>query len=406
MPEPIFSPEQLAQIKAYAEPKYTAHLIELVVSLAFDVVLLAWLVRPMYRLSERIAAWCAPRLEWARQAPVARGLVRLPGVLWGSDGAGVALAFLGVTSLVSKAVDVPYTFYLGYFHEKAFGLSKESFGRFVWDDVKSLVLGSLMMACLTFGLLGLVRRLKYWWAIVGPIFGAVLLFSAAIDPYRSQVYVDSHPLEDGPLRTGITELMAKAHVPFGDIRVEETSKKSVKPDAYFAGQGPTRTIVLYDSLIAALTTEEVLAAVAHEAGHADESRWAAWALSAASLMALMVLIELLLRLTARRGWWGVKERADVRALPLVFVVYTLLLHFAYPISLVRQRHAELAADQYALNLTQNPAAFRSMLGKVARIAMMDPDPPRWHVVLHMGHPPLDERVAAIDAWKTPEAGRP
>jgi len=408
LPEPIFTEAQLANIKAYAEPRYVSSLIQTGCDFAFDVVLLAVLVRPMYRWSVKLAAAASARLGWAAKVPVLRVLAKTPRLLWGADGAGTALAFIAISSIVQKALDLPFAIYFGFFHEKAFGLSTESFARFLYDDVKITAAGVFAGTCLTFGVLGWARRQRSWWLIAGPVFGGVLLLSAAIDPYRSQVIVDSHSLEAGPLRDGITALMAKAQLPFGDIRVEETSKKSVKPDAYFAGQGPTRTIVLYDSLISALTTEELLAAVAHEAGHADEPKWRAWLGSALALFALMALFEWLMRVTAKRQWWGVTERADVRVLPLVFTVYALVLFTFYPLSLYRHRSDELAADRYALKLTQKPAPFRAMLIKVARIALIDPEPPRWWVMTHMSHPPLSERLAAVDAWspETPRAGEP
>ncbi|MFT3842454.1 MAG: M48 family metalloprotease [Myxococcaceae bacterium] len=408
MADPAFTAEQLAHIKAYAEPRYFGSLIQQGCDFAFDVLLLAVLVRPMYSGSVKLAAAVGGRLGWAANVPVLRVLVKMPRLLWGGDGAGAALAFIAISAVVQKLMDLPLQIYIGFFHEKAFGLSTESFGRFLYDDVKMTLLGIAAGGCLTFGVLGWARRMKNWWLLAGPIFGGLLLLGAALDPYRSQVIVDSHSLEAGPLRDGITALMTKAELPFGDIRVEETSKKSVKPDAYFAGQGPTRTIVLYDSLIAALTTEELLAAVAHEAGHAGESRWRAWLGSAVALFLFMALIEWLMRLTARRHWWGVTERADLRVLPLVMTVFAIVTFAFYPLSLHRHRSDELAADRYALTLTGKPAPFRQMLIKVARIALIDPEPPRWWVVMHMSHPPLGERLAAVDAWtpETPRAGEP
>jgi Zn-dependent protease with chaperone function len=85
-----------------------------------------------------------------------------------------------------------------------------------------------------------------------------------------------------------------------------------------------------------------------------------------------------------------------------------MLSLFFPLSLYRHRSDELAADRYALALTQKPEAFRGMLIKIARIGLVDPEPPRWWVLTHSSHPPLLERLAAIDAWsaETPRAGEP
>ncbi len=338
--------------------------------------------------------------------PGLRVLVRLPGLLWGGEGAGAALLFIVLSSLLGAAREVPKNIWLGYFHEKAFGMLKETFAQFAWDETKGTAIWVAAMALCFLGILGLARRSRWWWLWVGVPLALALLGSAALDPYRSKVYFKSHPLEDGELRQGITRLMEKAQIPFGDIRVDETGAKTAKLNAYFAGQGPTRTIVLWDSLIEKLTPREVMAAVAHEAGHADESRWGPWAMSAVVLVLFLAMVELLLRLTARRGWWGVTERADARAIPLIFFVYSLALFFYQPVSLARQREAELKADRFGLELTQDPEAFRSMLVKVGQASMIDPDPPRWVVLMASSHPPLSERVARVEAWKTPKAGRP
>ena len=61
----------------------------------------------------------------------------------------------------------------------------------------------------------------------------------------------------------------------------------------------------------------------------------------------------------------------------------------------REGERERAADRYALELTQDPAAFRRMLVKAARVNKMDPEPPRWAVLKGYSHPPLGERLAAI-----------
>jgi STE24 endopeptidase len=216
--------------------------------------------------------------------------------------------------------------------------------------------------------------------------------SAALDPYRSRLYVEQKPLPDGPLRARILSLVKQADVEVADVLVDETLSRTVRLQAYFAGAGPTRTIVLNDALLKNLTDDEILAAVAHESGHVHEPRWPARVLSTVSLFAFLGLVEWLFRRSAKRGWFGITERADIRTLPLILLVFDLSMSAAGPVSGWVSRRREWAADRYAMELTKDPQAFASMLVKAAQVNKMDPEPPRWLVLKGMSHPPIGERV--------------
>ena len=112
----------------------------------------------------------------------------------------------------------------------------------------------------------------------------------------------------------------------------KTLNKTVRVQAYFAGKGPTRTIVLNDALLKELTTPEILAVVGHEAGHVHERRWLGQLGSTLGLLAFLYVIELIFRVVARRQWWGVTTRADVRTLPLIFIVFWFATTVIAPVS--------------------------------------------------------------------------
>ncbi|MHB8878791.1 MAG: M48 family metalloprotease, partial [Myxococcaceae bacterium] len=307
--------------------------------------------------------------------------------------------------LLVAAVFLPLDIYFDYFHEHRFGLSRYTPLSFAGDQLKATVVAIIPTVALAFGLFGLARRLKRWWLVLGATAAVALLASAALDPYRAQVFFKHRPLEAGALRDKITALMRQARVDFSDVVVEDSSRATVKVQAYFAGQGPTRTIVLNDSLLAGLTPEEILGAVAHEAAHTLEPRWPGRIASSLALFAFLFLVDRLLRLTASRGWLGLTRFADIRTLPLVTLLFYLASGIAKPISSAFSRERERQADLYALRLTHDPTAFRGMLVKAARINKMDPSPPAWVVVMGTSHPPIADRIAAVDRgdWKK-EAG--
>ena len=405
MNEEIFTPAQSAEIAAYHFPHYLWDAVGHVVNIGVFMVILFWLLGPMYRLAERSAAALDARFGgFLRRAPVTRVAFSALDRLWGERGWGAAVLFTIYDYLLVAIIFLPLETYFGYFLEHRFGLSRYTPVTYAIDHIKVTVTALVPMVALAFGLFGLARRLKLWWLVLGVATAGVLLGSAMLDPYRAQVYFKQRPLEAGVLREKITALMTRAGVDFRDVLVEENSVATVKVQAYFAGQGPTRTIVLNDSLLAVMTDGEVLGAVAHEAAHTREPRWLGRIGSALALMAFLFAVDRVLRVAASRHWLGTTRFADIRTLPLMTLLFYLASGAAKPVSAAFSRERERQADLYALRLTQDPATFRGMLVKVARNNKIDPSPPRWVVVLGLSHPPISDRIAAVDRGDWKEAG--
>jgi STE24 endopeptidase len=394
----IFTASELAEVRAYRDPLYVAGVVDQVTSVLLAVICLRYVIARLYR-------WCAASAE-----RIERRLAALPfpraGLdrIWSGPGWGSAILFAVVLLGINCTVFLPSTFYFDFVHEHRFGLSNETLGAFCWDYAKGFLIQAIALGALAFGMVGLARRLPRWWLIIGLVAAGGLTISAAIDPYRAQVFVDQEPLAPGELRQQIIALLQRAKVDFKEILVEKTLAKGARVQAYFAGQGPTRTIVVNDALLKEFTTAQILAAVAHEAGHVHESRWAGRLGAVFALLGFLFAIEQLFRLSARRRWWGIAHRADVRAIPLILFVFFLCQLVANPISGAVGRNRELAADRYALSLTRDPETFRSMLMKAARVNKMDPDPPDWVVLRGWSHPPIRQRIEAIKGWQQTEGG--
>jgi STE24 endopeptidase len=392
----IYTPAELVEIRHYVDPIYFAGAIHELLIIAFWVICLRFLVRPYYAWAVRTADRLAARFPKVKTPVLDR--------VWRGPGWGAALLFTLAIVVTCNLIWEPAAFYFGFIRETAYAMTQISLGRFLWDYVKGQIGGLLPVVAVAFGMFSLARRVKPWWQIIGAVGAVGLIASAAIDPYRAQVYVDQEPLPAGELRDAISALMRKANIDFRDVVLEKTLTKSVRVQAYFAGKGPTRTIVVNDALLKNLSTDEIVAAVGHEAGHVSESRWGGQLASTLALWLFMYVIEQLFRITARRQWWGITERADIRALPLILAVFGLCNLAISPFSAALQREREREADQYGLRLTQNADAFAGMLTKAARVNKMDPDPPRWTVLKSWSHPPIRERLEAVEEWKRAGGG--
>lgn len=403
MTDAIYSPQELVEIRSYCDPLYVTGAIHELLGIVFWVVCLRFLVVLLYGWSASTAGKIESRFPRVRTLPVVRALPAVLDRVWGGSGWGSALLF----TMALAACDLiwaPSNFYFSFVREHAFGLSNESLGRYVWDYAKGFLIGLGLLATVTFGMFPLARRLPRWWLIMGCVGAFALAFSAALDPYRAQIFFDQTPLPAGEVRDAVTALMRKAKIDFKDVLLEKTLVSSVRVQAYFAGKGPTRTIVVNDALLKNFSTDEVVAAIAHEAGHVHESRWAGQLASTLALLLFLFVIEQLFRLVARRRWWGVTERADIRTFPLILAVFALCNLVISPLSAAFQREREREADLYGLQLTQDADAFRRMLIKAARVNKMDPDPPRWCVLKAWSHPPIRERLDAVAHWKKTDDG--
>ena len=393
--EPLFTPEQLAEIHAYHLPHYIRAAVNPFARLAMLALQLGVLVRPFHRWATTAAAGLEHRLGFLRTAPVSRAFFRAMDRLWGEPGWGAAVLFALGTDLFVRLVYMPADIYFTYTLEHRHGMSNYTPGSYAWDLLKEYVVGALSIAALVIGLYGLARRVRRWWVVLGVPVALLMLVASALDPYRGRLYYEQKPLPEGPLRTQVTAMMDKAGIAFADILVSETSVASRRVQAYFAGQGPTRTIVINDVLLKEFSEDEVLAAVAHEAGHVHESKWPGRIASSLALLALLFAMDRTLRLAASRGWFGTTRFGDIRTLPLLSLLLFVVMLLGNPVSAAFSREREREADRYALRLTGDVEAFRRMLVKAARVNKMDPEPPRWLVLKGMSHPPIGERLAAL-----------
>jgi STE24 endopeptidase len=395
--EQIFTAEELARIDAYHFPRYVWSALSPVLYLLV-LGLMSWRVAaPLYRLAQAASTRLAQRLAFMRRLPVLRAGPALLEKLWGGPGWAAALLFAVMQIGLLVVLWFPADVYFGYVREHRFGLSNYTAESFATDYAKSLALTLVATSFLALGVFGLARRLRYWWLVLGVIAGGLLLVSTAIDPYRSRLLFTQHSLEPGTLRSRIEGLMQEAKIEVGDILVEKTSRASIRVQAYFAGQGRTRSIVLNDTILEAMTEDELLAAIAHEAGHVHQPNWYKHLGSAFALLGFLYVVHRIFRRAQQSSWFGDADYADIRTLPGLMLAFYLLTTLARPVSGYFSREREHEADRFAVTLLGQSESFRGMLIKAAKLNLMDPDPPRWTIWRGASHPSIRERLEATHA---------
>ncbi|MET7946688.1 M48 family metalloprotease [Micromonospora sp. NPDC005324] len=338
--------------------------------------------------------------------PLGSRLVELVGRPFGGHWAAQAVLGGLAVVLVADLVTLPFAAWRQSVLTR-YGLSTNGWSGWAVDLLKSYAVSAVIGAVALFGFYAVIRLAPRWWWAFGAAGAAVLvvLLSFVLPVLVEPVFNRFTPMEQGPLRTELMSMAARDGVPVRDVLVADASRRTRAVNAYVSGLGPTRRVVVYDTLLREATPAEVTAVVAHELGHAKDSDVAAGTLTGALGAAAAVVALYLL------GSWGpllrlagVDSVAQPRAFPLLVALVTVAGLVAAPVQALMSRRVEARADAHALALTTDPESFESMQRRLGSVNLGDPDPPRWEYLYSASHPSTVERMAAARAYAR-EVGR-
>ncbi|BCB83975.1 M48 family metallopeptidase [Phytohabitans suffuscus] len=332
--------------------------------------------------------------------PLGSRLVELAGRPFGDH--WVARAVLGGLAivLVAEIVTLPLAAWRHTIMVR-YGLSTQTWAGWAVDVLKSYAVSAVIAAIALLGFYTVTRLAPRWWWAFGAAGAAalVVLLSFVLPVLVEPVFNKFTPMEPGPLRTELVGLAQRDGVPVKDVLVADASRRTRAVNAYVSGLGPTRRIVVYDTLLREAPPEEVASVVAHELGHAkDRDVFTGTLLGALGAAAAVVALYLL------GGWgWllrtaGVDSMGEPRALALMIAVVSVAGIVAAPAQSLVSRRVEARADAHALELTRDPGTFESMQRRLSTVNLGDPDPPRWEYLYSASHPSTVERMAAARAF--------
>ena len=307
-------------------------------------------------------------------------------------------------SLISWLASLPLSFFSGHIIEKRYGLSNQPAAGWAIDTLKAKALSTPVELGIIEGIYATIRRWpRTWWLIcAGAVIPLTTLFAQLFPVLILPRFNKYEPLEDEALAERLRTLTDRAGVPVADVLQMDMSRRTSKANAFFAGIGRTKRIVLADTMLAEFTPEEIEGVVAHEAAHqVHKDIWRGIALSALFTLVSAWLVDLIARRVLRLApsLTGTSDLANPRSLPVIGLVMTLTGLFLTPIQLAWSRAIERKADRYAIALTNNPASYAAAMTKLAETNLADPNPPRPITILLHSHPPLAERIAtAEDAY--------
>jgi STE24 endopeptidase len=332
--------------------------------------------------------------------PLGARLVTLAGRPFG--GHWIAQAVLGglLVVLVVEVITLPLAAWRHVVVVR-YGISTQTWGAWAVDVAKSFAVGAVIGAVALLGFYTVTRLAPRWWWAFGAAGAAalVVLLSFVLPVIVEPIFNKFTPMAAGPLRTELISLAARDGVPVRDVLVADASRRTRAVNAYVSGFGPTRRIVVYDTMLTEATPEEVVSVTAHELGHAKRGDVVTGTIigalgAAAAVIALYLLGSLgwLLRLA------GTESMGEPRTIALLVALVTLAGLVGGPVQALVSRRIEARADAHALELTGDPATFEAMQRRLGTVNLSDPDPPAWEHIIFASHPSTVERMAAARAY--------
>ena len=322
------------------------------------------------------------------------GLVRRAGL--GAIATG--LLFAGLLVLLVEVLQIPCAVYRTFVIEARYGFNRTTPRTFVCDLLKGWALGALLGGLLLAAVLWLFEAQGrgawvYAWGVVSVV-QVLLLFVGPV--LILPLFNKFVPLAPGALREAIEGYARSQRFALQGVFTMDGSRRSTKSNAFFTGFGRFRRIVLFDTLIARHTVEELVAVLAHEMGHYRRRHVAK--LLALSVVSNGVLLFVLSRFINHRGLFDAfrMEHLSVYA-SLVFAgfLYTPLAVVTGMVANALSRRYEYAADAYVLHTGGRAEAFIAALKKLTADNLGNLTPHPLKVFLGYSHPPILERIHAI-----------
>ncbi|HEY9005981.1 MAG TPA: M48 family metallopeptidase [Ohtaekwangia sp.] len=309
----------------------------------------------------------------------------------------LALVFFGVIMIVSDILTLPFQWHRVFVIEEKYGFNKTTLKTFIADKLKGYILGGLIGGILLAVLIYLVETMGtdfwIWFALIACTF--VLLMNMFYASVILPLFNKLTPLQEGELKSAIEAFAKKVDFPLDNIFVIDGSKRSSKANAFFSGIGKKKKIVLYDTLIANHTTDELVAVLAHEVGHFKKKHivWS-YVLSVIQIVfMLFVLSQMIFNANLSIALGGSQQAIHLNLIAFA-ILFSPVSGITGLLMSMLSRKNEFEADAYAKQ-TYNGGALANALKKLSVDNLSDLYPHPLYVFFHYSHPPLLKRLEAI-----------
>ena len=317
-----------------------------------------------------------------------------------------ALIFFGLLALIGGIAGLPFELYDTFVLEKKYGFSTITWRLWITDLIKSLILSAIIMTIMISAFMAFIYYLPaswwFWAWVFFTLFEIILLWLYPV--LIAPLFNKFEPIKDEALREKINALMDKVGLKTKGIYQVDEGKRSKHTNAYFTGIGKTKRIVLYDTLLASHTPDEIVAVLAHEIGHWKKKHILKQLtfMIVASLV-LLYFIYLIVNWSFLYSAFGLKVTPVYAGLFLVSLYLSSAGYFLSPVGAAVTRRYEREADKMAWELTGTSEPMISALKRLAKDNLTNLHPHPLYVWFYYSHPPLIERIEYLQAMDNKKA---
>jgi STE24 endopeptidase len=308
--------------------------------------------------------------------------------------------FIGSFFLLQFIIQIPFQYYHTFVIEEKFGFNKTTKALFMKDRLKELILilgfGALIIWLLHSLYLYFSYQLVLFIGIAFLVIVLILVLIFLFNPLLVRIFNRLIVLEEGELKDKIHALSTNLQFNIKKIFRMDASKRSSKVNAFFNGIGKTKEVVLYDTLIEKCTTDEIIAVLAHELGHAYYKDTVKLLFQQFFLIGTVICL-----------WgWMMSNPIFSTAFGLgnvhfgfILILLTVLLEpilflFRIPFNYL-SRKAEYRADKFAA-LQTNKKVLQEAFKKITLENFSNLNPHPLFVFLTYTHPTVSQRLSALD----------
>ena len=346
------------------------------------------LVGSAFTLSILLAFWFSGGFNYFDQ--LVRG--------WGFAPLVSGLLYTGMLLLGYGILTLPFSIYGTFVIEQRFGFNRTTPRIFITDLAKGLSLAVVLGAPLLAGILALFQYAgSYAWAYC---WGAVVAYSLVMQyiapTWIMPLFNKFTPMAPGELRESILRYAGSVNFPVKNVFVMDGSRRSSKSNAFFTGFGGNKRIALFDTLIAQHAVPEIIAVLAHEVGHYKKKHIIQGTIAGILHTGVIFFLLSLFLGSAElyQAFYMGQESiyAGLLSFGLLYTPIEMVLSVAMQ---MLSRRNEYEADRFAAETIDEPRSLVDALKKLAARNLSNLTPHPVYVFMSYSHPPLLQRLRAI-----------
>lgn len=309
------------------------------------------------------------------------------------------IIFFLLLSYISTFLSLPFSLYGTFRIENRYGFNTMTPRLWIVDFLKSTALSTVLLGIvLSAGFWIIMESPRYWWLFIWGFFFIFSLFMMYISPYVIEPLFNKFtPLEGHELEDRIRVLMERAGIRISRVFKIDASRRSRHTNAYFSGIGKVKRIVLYDTLLELMDDNEILAVLAHEAGHWKKKHVLKMIIMTEVIAFAVAYISFrLLKVDFLASIFDIYGTSFFAKIVVLAFIYSIVSFPAAPVFSYFSRNHENEADRFASDLTNEPLWLATALMKLSKDNLSNLHPHPLYAKIYYSHPPVVERVERLN----------